>query len=183
VTDTTSDRLHLATLVRELEKQLKENIDAVFKAWVPHQDQAGYYFRSYFDYLKLAIQYPELPFKEIFQHRWNAPLVVHRDNLGSLAGQIGELASALESSVKNTEKQTSITTPKTPIMTLKTSEIIELLGLAIGLSGSGITSIWFGSQSADLLRMILVLIGFILIISGLWVPMLLAKRFKKESNR
>jgi len=105
MTDTSSERLRLAMLVRELEKQLKQNMEAIFKPVIPHPHQVDHYFQSYFDYLELAIKFTELPNREMFLRRAECQLVMIRDNLGSLAGRIGELACALESSVSDILKE------------------------------------------------------------------------------
>ena len=92
------ERQRLAVLVRELEKQLKDSLDTIFKPWIALADHVRHYFGSYRAYLEEALKFPDLPNRAIFEVRRASPIPVHRDNLGSLAGQIGELAAALEAS-------------------------------------------------------------------------------------
>lgn len=106
--DTATDRVALAKLVRELESQLKGNMDTIFKPAIPLPDHVRYYFTAYVEYLKRALTYPELPQRDLFQRqldsiqqRLKAPFYTHRDNLGDLAARIGSLASALEATFSN----------------------------------------------------------------------------------
>ncbi len=104
--DTATEREALARLLRELERQLKANLDVIFKPVVPLPDHVRYYFATYLEYLKRALAYPELPQRDLFQQDLDAmlrhlksALYMHRDNLGDLSARIGALASALEASV------------------------------------------------------------------------------------
>lgn len=98
MTDTTAERLRLARLVRELERGLQTNVENIFKPWVAHPDHVRHYYQAYNDYLEQAFSFPELPQRDVFERRRKDPLFIHRDNLGSLAGRIGELGAALEAS-------------------------------------------------------------------------------------
>lgn len=102
--DTASERIKLAMMVRELERKLNENRDTVFKPLIPHLDHVRHYFDAYKDCLNRALSFPGLPQRSALGKARDSPLPVHRDNLGSLAGRIGELASALEASTVDIER-------------------------------------------------------------------------------
>jgi hypothetical protein len=110
--DTASDRLALAKLARELEGQLKNNMDTIFRPLIPLPDHVRFYFVTYAEYLKRALAFPELPQRDLFQqqlegiqHRLKSAGYMHRDNLGDILARIGSLASALEASTIDVEKE------------------------------------------------------------------------------
>ncbi len=102
--DTTPDRVALARMVRELDNQLKSNINTIFKPVIAHPDHVRQYFTAYTEYLARALAFPELPERDLFQRRAQTTLTIHRDNLGDLAARIGELAGALEASYSGVVK-------------------------------------------------------------------------------
>ena len=105
LTATISERALLARMVRELENQLRSNIPTIFKPWLAHPDHVDHYFRGYGDYLAKALAFPALPQRDLFLERQKNPLFVHRDNIGSLLGRIGELAATLEGTLQDIVRQ------------------------------------------------------------------------------
>ncbi len=96
--DTTQERVSLAMLARELGNQMRLNKDFIFAPVIANENQVSHYYQAYKDYLKKALTFPELPHRDLLEPRLSLQTPVHRDNLGSLAGRIGELAGALEAS-------------------------------------------------------------------------------------
>lgn len=94
-------------MLRELERQMKSNADTISKPVLFHPDQVRYYFNGYMEYLQTALSFPELPQRSLFERRLQSKLVIHRDNLGDLAGRVGELAGALEASLSGAVKELS----------------------------------------------------------------------------
>lgn len=103
--ESATGRCQLAKMARELENQLRSNLPNIGGgAWIQHYDQLGSYFRSYYHYLEEALTYQELPQRKVFTEHSEHRIPARKENLGALLGLIGELASALESSIIDISK-------------------------------------------------------------------------------
>jgi len=104
MSDDATERLRLAKMVRELERQIKENTEAIFKPLFAHPDHVRHYFQAYGNYAARALEFANLPQRDAIEEALRTPLPVHRDNLGALSGRIGEVAAALEASTVDIER-------------------------------------------------------------------------------
>jgi len=70
-----------------------------------HRDQLESYFRSYYHYLEEALSYPELPQRKVFEENREKRIPALKENLAALLGLMGELGSALESSLSDISRE------------------------------------------------------------------------------
>ncbi len=117
MSETASDRIALAKIVRELERQLHDNMEAIFKPLIAHKDHVTVYFQGYSNYLTEALKFEQLPTRKSLLEAQASLLFIHRDNLGALAGRIGELAAVLEASTIDIE--TDLKNSKAEVLALR----------------------------------------------------------------
>jgi len=93
---------NLASLVRELERQLKPEIDKIRMIPANHQ-QFEYYLQEYEGYLKIALQIPELPNRDALSKKLDLP--DRSPFTRPLLSELGILAKALEICAENIESE------------------------------------------------------------------------------
>ncbi len=142
---TSSERLALAKIVRELERQLRQNMDAIFKPLIAHKDHVTFYYQAYSDYLARALSFEHIPQRESLLKAQATPLFVHRDNLGALAGRIGELAAALEASTIDIERD--LENAQKEVARLQ--DLASIQGTEVGRLGAQVEALKRSSRARD----------------------------------